>query len=280
VQQWAPAGVPVWNTPTLDPARHVLFVGTGDASTWPTPDTADAILALDMRSGQRLWSRQIYSDDSFIVGCSGASRTENCPRTVGPDWDVPMSAMLGTVAGRALLVFGTKPGEVLALDPAHGDIVWRTNVISGRTLAQLRPVAGHPGPVWGGAMDGEQVYFGLNAGGVVALRLRDGARAWYSPLNSDPQGHVAHSAAATVLPGVVLAGGSDGRLWALAGADGHVLWSYETARAFTTVNGVPAHGGSMVAPGAVVAGGMLLVGSGYGVVADTPGNVLLAFSAP
>jgi polyvinyl alcohol dehydrogenase (cytochrome) len=60
VQRWAPAGVPVWNTPTLDSVRHVLYVGTGDASTWPAPNTSDAILALDMRTRRRLWSRQIY----------------------------------------------------------------------------------------------------------------------------------------------------------------------------------------------------------------------------
>ncbi len=40
---------------------------------------------------------------------------------------------------------------------------------------------------------------------------------------------------------------------------------------------VPAHGGSIVSAGPTVAGGMLFVGSGYGVVAETPGNVLLAF---
>ena len=32
-----------------------------------------------------------------------------------------------------------------------------------------------------------------------------------------------------------------------------------------------------MAPGPTVAGGMLFVGSGYGVVTGTPGNVLLAF---
>jgi hypothetical protein len=36
----------------------------------------------------------------------------------------------------------------------------------------------------------------------------------------------------------------------------------------------------MSGPGPVVAGGLLLVGSGYSVVADTPGNVLLAFGTP
>jgi hypothetical protein len=43
------------------------------------------------------------------------------------------------------------------------------------------------------------------------------------------------------------------------------------------VNGAPARGGSIVSAGPTVAAGMLFVGSGYGVVAESPGNVLLAF---
>jgi hypothetical protein len=44
------------------------------------------------------------------------------------------------------------------------------------------------------------------------------------------------------------------------------------------VNSVPARGGSIASAGPTVVGGMLFVGSGYGVVSETPGNVLLAFS--
>jgi polyvinyl alcohol dehydrogenase (cytochrome) len=134
------------------------------------------------------------------------------------------------------------------------------------------------GPIWGGALDDGFAYFGLSAGGVAAIRLTDGRRVWYTPLNSTPEKRVTHSAAATVIPGVVFVGGSDGRLWALSSGDGHSLWSFETARSFDTVNHIAAHGGSISAPGATVAGGMLFVGSGYGVVQETPGNVLLAFS--
>jgi polyvinyl alcohol dehydrogenase (cytochrome) len=126
-------------------------------------------------------------------------------------------------------------------------------------------------------MDDTRVYFGLSEGGVVAVDLEDGRIAWRTPLNSTPASRVSHAAAVTLMPGVVLAGGSDGRVWALSTADGQVLWSFETARPFTTVNSVAAHGGSISAPGPVVADGLLLIGSGYSVVADTPGNVLLAF---
>jgi polyvinyl alcohol dehydrogenase (cytochrome) len=67
-------------------------------------------------------------------------------------------------------------------------------------------------------------------------------------------------------------------LHALSTTDGHILWEFDTSREFKTVNKVAAHGGSLVAPGPVVAGGMLFIGSGYFVFGDKPGNVLLAFS--
>jgi polyvinyl alcohol dehydrogenase (cytochrome) len=279
VQQWAPAGVPVWNTPTVDPVHRVIYVGTGDASTYPAPATSDAILALDLNSGRQRWARQIYVNDSFIVGCSGAGLTDNCPKIAGRDWDIPMSPMLTTaIHGRSLLVFGTKPGDIQALDPAaRGAPVWRVNV--GSAAVGTAGVA-NPGPVWGGAVDDNTAYFGLNAGGVAAVSLADGQRVWYAPLNSMPEKKLAHAAAATLIPGVLFVAGSDGRLWALKSQDGKTLWSFDTARSFDTVNAVPAHGGSISAAGAVVGGGLLLIGSGYGVVGDTPGNVLLAFSVP
>jgi polyvinyl alcohol dehydrogenase (cytochrome) len=281
VQQWAPAGAPIWNTPTIDARRRLLYVGTGDASTYPAPATSDAVLALDLRSGKVRWSHQIYKNDSFIVGCAGAGFTENCPKHVGPDWDIPMSPMLTSETGRSLLVFGTKPGDILALDAEqHGELVWHLDIVSNSStpaLAQSGGSGGNRGPLWGGAIDDRFAYFGLNAGGVAAVQLSDGQRVWYNRLNSTPEKKVTHSAAATVIPGVVFVGGSDGKLWALSSSDGHTLWSADTAHVFETVNAVPAHGGSIIAPGPTVAGGMLFVGSGYGVVSDTPGNVLLAF---
>ena len=88
-----------------------------------------------------------------------------------------------------------------------------------------------------------------------------------------------HAAAVTVIPGVLFAGTFDGRLAAVSTRDGNVIWEYDTAKAFPTVNGVKANGGSMSNAGATVVGGMVFTNSGYshhgGV---TPGNVLLAFS--
>jgi polyvinyl alcohol dehydrogenase (cytochrome) len=157
------------------------------------------------------------------------------------------------------------------LDPdKNGAVVWKVNVAKnppGTPLAELN------GIVWGGAADEQNVYYGLTGGGVVAIRLADGERKWFMPMTS----RVSNGAAASAIPGVAFVGGMDGKLHALATEDGHSLWQYDTAHEFTTVNQVPAKGGGMGSAGATIAGGMLFVGSGYGVIGGSPGNVLLAF---
>ena len=82
----------------------------------------------------------------------------------------------------------------------------------------------------------------------------------------------------TVIPGVIFSGSLDGHLRAYETDGGRVIWDFDTARAFDTVNQIPARGGSLNGPGATVVGGMLFVSSGYSSLGFMPGNVLLAFS--
>jgi len=49
-------------------------------------------------------------------------------------------------------------------------------------------------------------------------------------------------------------------------------------RDYKTVNGVPAKGGTLDASGPIVAGGTILVTSGYPRMGGLPGNVLIAFT--
>ncbi len=278
VQQWGPAGGAVWNSPTVDTARRAVYFGTGDATTYPAIETSDAVMAVDMDTGKVLWSHQVHKNDSFLVGC-GDRRTENCPKVVGPDWDIPASPVLKTLRdGSRRIIVVTKPGDVLALDPdKRGALVWRMNVFG--------PVIGDgPAPkgkatagiFWGAALNDETAYFGLTRGGIGALDIAAGKMRWTNPL--DTAKGVSYASATTAFPGVVLQGSSDGRVHAVSTSDGSLLWSFETMREFETVNGVKAHGGSISAPGPVVADGIVLVGSGYAVLGGTPGNVLLAFS--
>ena len=94
------------------------------------------------------------------------------------------------------------------------------------------------------------------------------------------QGRMQRSAtgAATLIPGAVFSGSLDGHIRAYDVLDGRILWDFDTAQNFKTVNLVEAHGGSINYAGTVVAGGMVFVTSGYSVNAGMPGNVLLAFS--
>ena len=279
VQQWGPAGGAVWNSPTIDPVKHAVYFGTGDATTYPAIPTSDSVMALDMNTGKVLWTYQVHKNDSFLVGCGNARAGENCPKVVGPDWDIPASPVLKTLrdGSRRILVV-TKPGDVLALDPDKGgSLVWRMNVFG-------PPVGDGPAPkgastagiYWGAAINDEAMYFGLTHGGVGAIDIATGKRLWVNPLETDKK--VSYASATTAFPGVVLQGSSDGKLTAVSTSDGKLLWSFGTMRDFDTVNRVKARGGSISAPGPIVADGLVLVGSGFAVLGGTPGNVLLAFS--
>ena len=106
------------------------------------------------------------------------------------------------------------------------------------------------------------------------MKLSDGTRPWTAKLAATGPGN---PAATSAFPGVVFSGSADGMLRALSTADGKVLWQYNTAHDYETVNGIVAKGGNMGQAGAAIAGGMVFIGSGYGTGNTGFGNVLLAF---
>jgi polyvinyl alcohol dehydrogenase (cytochrome) len=118
-------------------------------------------------------------------------------------------------------------------------------------------------------------------GGLTALRIATGEKAWYTPpVTCGPKSGCspAQSGAVTAIPGVVFSGSLDGHLRAYSAEEGKVLWDFDTVRDFETVNGVRANGGAVNGPGAVVVGGMVFINSGYGRNSGLAGNVLLAFA--
>jgi polyvinyl alcohol dehydrogenase (cytochrome) len=281
VQQYAPSGGSVWNSPTIDVKRQAVYFGTGDGQNQPAPDTTDAVMALDIKTGEVLWVYQAQAGDAFMGGCSGPSRTDNCPPVNGPDLDIGNSPILRTLPnGKSVVVFGTKDGHAIALDPdQHGAVLWNVKVAEVPKGQENNFQYRVDGIIWGGAADDTNVYFGLQSGGMIALDLATGNRLWYTPF-SKPGSRISNSDATSGIPGVAFVGGTDGKLHAVATDDGHILWEYDTARDFETVNKVsPAHGGAITASGATIVDGMVYVGSGYAVTGTNSGNVLLAFSA-
>jgi len=291
VPKYGPSGAPIWSAPTLDRKRGVLYVAAGDNYSPPATELSDAIVALDLRTGAVKWSRQFTPDDTFSGACTG---TPEC----GPDFDFGSSAMLVESGPKPVLVAGQKSGMVYGLDPDHnGETLWQLRVGKGST---------NGGVQWGMATDGQNVYAAVSdiarvarkrtdladlrdrdvdpnaGGGLTAIRLTDGSKLWYAPGHPcetpKPGCSPAQPSAVTAIPGVVFSGSVDGHLRAYSSEDGKVLWDFDTAREFQTVNGVKGNGGSIDGPGPVVIKGMVFVNSGYSRQAGMPGNVLLAFT--
>lgn len=289
-QRWAPSGAPVWSSPTLDVKRGVVYAGTGENLSRPTNETSDAILAIDLETGERDWVFQATEEDAFTMACASARNRQNCPAPPGPDVDFGMAPILvERPDGKEILVVGQKSGTVWALDPdKNGEVLWSTQIGRGSSLGGIH---------WGMATDGTLVY-AANADreaeivsinpdmdwspGLFALDLTDGKIVWSAPA---PEGTCAdrpgcwraNSAAPTVIPGVVFAGGLDGHMRAYSTDDGRILWDFDTVRDFETVNGIPGRGGAIDGPGPVIANGLIFVNSGYGTFGQMPGNLLLVF---
>lgn len=285
---WGPAGAPIWSAPTVDEKRGLIYAATGNAYADPPPRTSDAIVAFEIATGRIRWINQIMPD-VWILGCGAplgggepttAEDNPNCPEDVGPDFDFSASPVLVTLGnGRDGLVVTQKSGVAYLLDPDR----------RGREIWEYRWGRGSPvGGVWGAAADESRAYFAVAdqltpaPGGLHAVDLATGQRAWYAPPQAPvcapgPGCSPAQSAALTAIPGVVFSGGADGAVRAYSSDDGKVLWTFDTNRDFMTVNGVKGDGGSIDGPGPVIAGAMVYVTAGNGGIVGMPGNVLLAF---
>jgi polyvinyl alcohol dehydrogenase (cytochrome) len=293
--QWGPSGAPIWSAPTVDAKRGLLYVATGDNYSVPATSTSDAVIALDLKTGRVVWSQQVLANDAYTSACR--SKGVNCPPPNGPDFDFGSSAILVRAPNdKEILVAGQKSGLVFAFDPdAKGKILWQTRVGKGGL---------NGGVQWGMASDEQKVYAAVSdvsgvmntagpvggatfdpakGGGLTALHLEDGSKAWYAPSHPcdppRPGCSPGQSAALTLIPGVVFSPSLDGHVRAFSTEDGEMLWDFDTAaQTYSTVNGVPAKGGSIDGAGPVVAGGMVFVNSGYPRNGGMPGNVLLAFA--
>jgi polyvinyl alcohol dehydrogenase (cytochrome) len=307
---WGPSGAPIWNSPALDAKRGLLYVGTGEATSEPAAKTTDAILALDLKDGALKWAFQATENDIFLTGCSGnrpapsaAAPTTparrqglNCPReSVFRDVDFGASVIIGKGANGADLLFaGQKSGTLWALHADTGKVAWRQDFGEGSPLGGIH---------WGIAYDGERVFAPINrpygfgpAGsaprtqkpGIHAVDAKSGNVLWTFAAEPDCTGdrqtrvrscssNIGLSGAPTVIDGALIAGSLDGFVRVFDAKTGEVLFKFDTATSFDTLNGVPGKGGSVDNASIVATNGTLFVASGYGMFGQPPGNVLLAF---
>lgn len=286
----AASGAPIWASPTIDLPRRRVYVGTGENYSSPADGNSDAVIAIDIDSGERVWTRQTFEGDAWNVACMMANNP-NCPEENGPDLDHGSSILLVDVdADRQVLVAGLKTGEVIGLDPDQGALLWQARV--GRGSIQ-------GGVHFGLAADGATVYVPINdmndtrngdvlsaddaRPGVHAIDAATGEVLW-----SHVQENVCRdtmsfcdpgvSAPVTAFPGAVVAGHLDGFLRIYARDDGELLWEYDTTRPVAAINGIDAIGGGMSGAGPVVANGYLIANSGYGLYFHGGGNMLAVFA--
>jgi polyvinyl alcohol dehydrogenase (cytochrome) len=267
IHELGPAGVPIVAAPTIDAGRALVYVATGNSYTPLDQPMADAVVAFDLADGKLRWAKQLASQEARAAGFDS-------------------SPILRTLAsGKQIILAAQTSGLIYSLDPDHaGEILWQTNVAEGKAVG---------GVEWGPAADHHNLYIatsGLTAepedpsGGLLSLDMKTGVRRWqtFAPTPVCTWGAQgcphAQAQAVTVIPGSAFSGSMDGHLRAYSTIDGKILWDFDTAVDFATVNRIKASGGSLDQGGATIVNGMVYVNSGYGQRIGQPGNVLLAFS--
>ena len=291
---WGPSGAPIWTSPALDLKRGLIYVGTGEATSAPAADTTDSILALDMKTGKIRWKFQATADDIFLTTCMARPKNLNCPREGRLlDHDFGASVVIAQRPdGRDIILAGQKSGTLWALDPDNrGKLLWS------REFGKGSPIGGIH---WGLAFDGTRVFTpihnfpgpdGLDPNqtpGLHAVDVETGKVLWSFEAKSDCsgdravrlkgcKGNIGMSAAPTVIDGVIVQGSVDSLLRVFNRETGELLFTFDTARSFPTVNGVPGTGGAIDNASIVAANGYLFFNAGYGLFGgQNPGNVFMA----
>jgi polyvinyl alcohol dehydrogenase (cytochrome) len=299
------SGGAIWQPPAIDPARGLLYIGTGNNYTVPADveacqkqaeaannvnadctaddDYFDAALALDLRTGAVRWahkplhasagavdwSQKVESYDAWTTGCR-LLPPNNCPSPQGPDYDLGGSGpnLLDNMVG-----FGQKSGVYWALNPDNGDVIWSTFVgpAGTGTLGGIE---------WGTATDGQRIYAEIADSGHVNYTLIPGGLTinWgsWSALDAatgkilwqtaDPTPASLDFGAVSVANGVVYAGSQ--------GKPGY-MYAFDalTGQILWSYNS----GGSVV-DGPSIVNGVVYWGSGYRI--GTHNNKLYAFALP
>jgi polyvinyl alcohol dehydrogenase (cytochrome) len=285
-QLYGPAGAAIWSAPTVDAKRGVLYVGTGNSYTDAPTGNADAIVAFDLKAGAIRWVFQAMANDNYIMFC-GKPGVGNCPEKAGPDHDFGSSPILRKLPnGKEALLAGNKAGILYALDPdQQGKKLWEVKLGAGGELGGIE---------WGFTADRENVYVPISdiptppakrKPGLSAVNIATGQQLWHVPAPPAKcswgiaRCNNAQSAAASMIPGIVFSGTTDGHLRAYATGDGKIVWDFDTAaQPYDAVNGKQAKGGTIDAGGAVIVNGIVYINSGYGRIFGMGGNALLAFS--
>ena len=294
VPQFAPSGAGLWSAPTIDTKRRLIYFTTGNSYSEPADENSDAVFAIDLASGEVKWRTQTRPDDSWTIW-EHLCRTDpakqsspGCPslKKPGPDIDLSTSPVLVHGRdGKDILIAGRKDGTTFGFDPDSGKIVWSTRTstnpdLNAGSLNFGIMVEGERAfvPSVGTNFPNGGAFIPMADDGLYALDAFTGERLWAARVSEDcdrPTPCTGLSFAPIGFPGVVFAGATDGYVRAYDTTSGKMLWRFDTAQEFKTLNGDIGRGGAIGRNSIMVGNGILYVGSGY---SRSPGNVLLAFS--
>jgi polyvinyl alcohol dehydrogenase (cytochrome) len=265
-QEFGPAGVPILGSPTIDTTRGLLYVATGSSFSPTDQPLAGAIVAYALSDGTLRWVKKPDHENADAVEFDSSPILRNL------------------ASGKQVILAGRRSGVVYSLDPDRaGEILWQTRPAESKAAG---------GVAWGAAADHHSLYVAFSglaadpsqmSGSLTALDMKIGVKRWQTAAPTPActwgaQCPHAQAQAVTVIPGVAFSGSMDGHLRAYSTIDGKIVWDYDTAKDFATVNGVKASGGSLDEGGATIVNGIVYINSGYGQRVGQTGNVLLAFS--
>jgi polyvinyl alcohol dehydrogenase (cytochrome) len=217
-------GVSVWSSPAVDAERGTVYIGTGQGYAAPAPPRSDALVALDLATGDEVWSTQFTADDVWTIS-----------EPTGLDADVGGVPNLFTAGDTDVVGVGDKAGTYRALDRDTGDVVWEAPLTAGGLQGGIMASA---------AVADDTVFVTSNRGGgdadLVALDGGSGDEVW----RIDVEAHV--TGPVTWANGVLYLADDSGRIAAYDAGDGERLWAHEVP--------FPAAGGIAVVEGTVYAG--------------------------
>jgi polyvinyl alcohol dehydrogenase (cytochrome) len=166
------AGVAVWSTPAVDVKRGVLFVGTGNSYFSPASPFSDSLIALKVKTGEVVWTRQFTTDDNFTRA-----------NPVGPDSDVGATPNLFELDGRDVVGVGDKAGHYYLMKRDDGELLWSRMLSPGSSLG---------GVIANAAVADGRIYVASNENFMFtqlhALNAADGEVVWKVQLQGPTYG--------------------------------------------------------------------------------------------
>ena len=212
-----PGCADVWSSPTIDEARRLVFVGTGNCVTSPRGygRFAEAVVALDLDDGSVRWSYQPHAPNRDDLDFAGAPN-------------------LFESSGRALVGLGGKDGTYYVARPRDR----RAGVgCAGRRGGSHRTRGATSPPAASSGRPRSRTASSRAAPRSVTRPTCTRSTPTRAPCSGSSRSRRRRTRAPAVGGGVVVIGGTDFTMRAVDLATGNVLWSDEVSGA---VSGGPA----------------------------------------